>query len=132
MDKNAEKGKAMQSKYKIAFGLLLLCLTISGCVEEKYKTLVSAHTVVGELLITTKDQAVLLHNQKVIADNTYESIRINWLRAQETYIEASDLLEVVISSEKGDVSMYLQMLTQTNNILMDITRWLQEESGGVK
>ena len=131
MDKNAEKGKAMRNKYKIVIGFMLLCVMV-GCIKEKHKTLVSAHTVVGELLITTKDQAVLLHNQKVISDSTYESVRINWLRAQEIYIKASGLLEAVISSGKGDASMYLQMLTQTNNILMDITRWLQEESGGVK
>lgn len=128
-------------KYKLVFGILALCVFVCGCTEDKYKTLVSAHTTIGELLIATKDQAILLHNQKTISDNTYESIRINWLRAQKTYISASELLDKVISSESSDVSNYLEMLSQTNLILMDITRWLsesldkaisQEKDGGIK
>ena len=114
-------------KYKWVIGLMLLCLVLSGCVKEKHKTLVSAHTSIGELLITTKTQADLLHNQKIISDGRYGEIRVNWLRAQTSFITASDMLNKIIDSKDEDASMYLSLLTEINTILMDIASWIEEE-----
>lgn len=116
-------------KYKncyIVAALLVITCIFSGC-EEKRKALVTAHTAMGELLISTKGQAKTLHQQKVINDETYQSIRINWLRAQKSYLEASDILERILDTGTQDISAYTELITQVSTILSDIALWLEEE-----
>lgn len=105
--------------------LFVFAAGISGC-KEKRKALVSAHAVVGELLASTKDEAKTLYAQKVIDEPTYQAIRINWLRAQTSYITASDILESVIDNDAADITAYTDILTQVNTILSDIAVWLSE------
>lgn len=109
----------------VVFFLILACIG-SGC-EEKRKALVTAHTAMGELLISTKDQAKLLHNQKVINDQTYQSIRTNWIRAQASYLKASDILESIIDNDTADITAYTELITQVSTILSDIALWLEED-----
>lgn len=111
--------------YSIVVFFLVLACVFSGC-EEKRKALVTAHTATGELLITTKNQAKTLHQQKVIDDKTYHQIRINWLRAQTSYIKASDILETIIDNDTMDITAYTDLITQINTILSDIAIWLSE------
>lgn len=119
----------MRKKAHQLFPLLcvicLLFLSSSGC-EEKRKALVSAHSAVGELLVSTKDQAKTLYAQKIINDHTYNAVRINWLRAQTSYIRASDILESIIDEDMADITAYAEMITQVNMILSDIAMWLTE------
>lgn len=104
--------------------LALVCLT-TGC-EEKRKALVAAHTAMGELLITTKEQAKILRAQRVISPEAYESIRANWLQAQISYVKASDMLEYILSSRSQDITAYADLITQVSLILNDITLWMEE------
>lgn len=112
----------------MSLALCILCLfaaVLAGC-QEKRKTLVSAHTAVGELLISTRAQAKTLYNKKVINQGAYDSIRANWLRAQTIYLQASDLLETIIGNDQADIGAYAQLITQANTILSDIAVWLSE------
>ncbi|GJQ23590.1 hypothetical protein BIY37_04700 [Candidatus Brocadia sapporoensis] len=80
----------------------------------------------GQLLASTKDQAKSLYAQKVINQQTYNSIRINWLRAQSGYIKASDVLEKIIDTDSADITSYTELITQVSTILSDIGLWLDE------
>lgn len=111
--------------------IVLVAVMLAGC-EEKRKALVSAHTAVGEMLITTRDQAKTLYEHKAINQDVYKSIRTNWLRAQISYVRASDLLEQILSSSSHDITPYTDLITQVSLILNDITLWIEEgknESG---
>lgn len=112
-------------KYSVVI-LFLIIACLAGC-EEKRKALVTAHTAMGELLISTKDQAKLLHTQKVINDQTYQSIRTNWIRAQASYLKASDILESIIDNDTADITAYTELITQVSTILSDIALWLEED-----
>ena len=103
-----------------------LSLALPGCVD-KHKALVSAHTAVGELLVSTQTQAEALHTRGIINDQTYQSIRTNWHRAQKSYLEASDILETIIDTNDADVSAYTALITQVSTILSDIAVWLEED-----
>lgn len=112
-------------KYSVVI-LFLIIACLAGC-EEKRKALVTAHTSMGELLVSTKDQAKLLHTQKVINDQTYQSIRTNWIRAQASYITASDMLEHILSTDSQDITAYTELIMQVSTILSDIALWLEED-----
>lgn len=112
--------------YIACLTLIIGIMIITGC-EEKRKALVSAHTAVGELLLSTKDQANFLHKQKAINDETYKSIRTNWLRAQISYVQASDILERILSTNTQDITPYTELITQVSIILSDITLWMEED-----
>jgi len=116
--------KLKAKKFVLVVLFVLVCLTM-GC-EEKRKALVSAHTAMGELLLSTKNQAKALHQQKVIDDPTYQSIRTNWIRAQTSYLTASDMLEHILSTQSQDITAYAELLTQVSTILSDISLWLEE------
>ncbi len=105
--------------------IVIFCLAVAGC-QDKHKALVTTHKAIGELLISTKAQTTTLHTQKIINDQTYESIRVNWLRAQKAYLEASDILETLIDTNTADVSAYMSLITQVSTILSDIALWLEE------
>ena len=107
--------------------ILVAMLTSAGCVN-KHKALVSAHAAVGELLISTKMQATTLHTQKIIDEQTYESIRVNWLRAQTSYLVASDILNTIIASETADITAYMALITQVSTILSDIAIWMEDKN----
>lgn len=117
--------KARLSVFSVLCILSVTVAALTGC-EEKRKMLVSAHTAVGELLISTKDQAQALHEQGVINPQTYHNIRINWIRAQTSYIKASDILEAAIDNDLADISAYAELIAQANTILSDIALWLSE------
>ncbi|MDN3515347.1 MAG: hypothetical protein NG747_13245 [Candidatus Brocadia sp.] len=117
-----------KTRIRLSVFLCVLCVfvvSLAGC-KEKRKALVSAHTVVGELLVSTKDQARMLRATNVINEKTYNAIRINWLRAQASYIKASDILEAIIDNDESDIAAYTELLTQVNTILSDIAMWLSE------
>jgi len=109
--------------------LCVICVfaaSLAGC-QEKHKALVTAHTAVGELLISTKSQVVALHTQGIVNDRTYQSIRTNWLRAQQSYLKASDILETIIDSDNADITAYTELITQVSTIIADIELWLEED-----
>ena len=106
--------------------IIVFCLAAAGC-QDKHKVLVSAHAAVGELLISTKMQVTTLHTQKIIDEQTYESIRVNWLRAQTSYLAASDILDTIIASNTADITAYTSLITQVSTILSDIALWLEED-----
>lgn len=93
--------------YSVLVFLVIFACIFSGC-EEKRKALVTAHTAMGELLVSTKDQAKLLHTQKIIDDQTYQSIRMNWIRAQASYLTASDMLDHILSTNAQDITAYTE------------------------
>lgn len=109
--------------------LIILCLSFvfPGC-QGKNKALVTAHMAVGELLVSTKNQTEILHTQGIIKEQTYQSIRTNWLRAQKSYLEASDLLETILDSDSADISVYAGLITQVSTILSDIALWQEEDN----
>lgn len=116
-------------KTRCAVSLLVIfmaAIIFSGC-EGKHKALVSAHKAVGELLVSTKDQAKVLYTQGIINESTYKSIRINWLKAQKSYLEASDILETILDTNATDVSRYTALITQVSTIVSDIAIWLEED-----
>lgn len=112
-------------KYSVVI-LFLIIACLAGC-EEKRKALVTAHTSMGELLVSTKDQAKLLHTQKIIDDQTYQSIRTNWIRAQASYLTASDMLDHILSTDSQNITQYTELIMQVSTILSDIALWLEED-----
>lgn len=104
----------------------LIIIFIMGC-NERDKTLVISHNTIGALLISTKDTANSLHNKGLIKEETYQSIRVNWLKAQKSYIEASVILESMIGGNSQDLESYLNLITQINTILADIILWMEEK-----
>ena len=115
--------------YVILIFMVVFLLMLQGC-KDKYKLLVSSHSNVGELLITVKDKTTQLHEQHVINDDTYNQIRINWVRAQKSYTEASLLLEILLEAELPDtvdMSNYYELITQVSIIVSDIALWLEED-----
>lgn len=109
----------------LCVALAFVCL-LTGC-EEKRKALVSAHTAMGELLLSTKSKAQVLHTRKIISEQTYQSIRTNWLRAQISYLTASDMLERILDTDSQDITAYTELITQVSTILSDIALWLEED-----
>lgn len=108
--------------------VVLLFLSIGmmqGC-DNQRKNLVAAHNTVGTLLIATIEEAQSLHDQKVINDATYNQIKTNWIRAQTSFINASILLETLLDKKSNDISKYIELITQINTILSDITTWIKE------
>ena len=108
--------------------VVLLFLSIGmmqGC-DNQRKNLVAAHNTVGTLLIATIEEAQSLHDQKVISDATYNQIKTNWIRAQTSFINASILLETLLDKKSNDISKYIELITQINTILSDITTWIKE------
>ncbi|GIK15008.1 MAG: hypothetical protein BroJett002_37150 [Candidatus Brocadia sinica] len=112
--------------YSVLVFLVIFACIFSGC-EEKRKALVTAHTAMGELLVSTKDQAKLLHTQKIIDDQTYQSIRTNWIRAQASYLTASDMLDHILSTDSQNITQYTELIMQVSTILSDIALWLEED-----
>ena len=119
-------------KFICAVFLCVLCafaVNLAGC-QEKHKSLVTAHNAVGELLISTKAQTETLRTQGIINDQTYQSIRTNWLRAQKSYLEASDILAEIIDNNETDITAYTELITQVSAILSDVAIWLEEDKNG--
>lgn len=113
--------------YKILILLVIILLVGQGCKNK----LVTLHNIVGESLIAVKHQSIILHEHNGISDGTYQSIRINWLRAQKSYLEASFLLDKILDSEMPDtvdISNYYELLTQVSIIADDIALWLEEKN----
>lgn len=115
---------------KISIGTMMILLFLSigmmqGC-DNQRKNLVAAHNTVGTLLIATIEEAQSLHDQKVISDATYNQIKTNWIRAQTSFINASILLETLLDKKSNDISKYIELITQINTILSDITTWIKE------
>ena len=115
---------------KISIGTMMILLFLSigmmqGC-DNQRKNLVAAHNTVGTLLIATIEEAQSLHDQKVINDATYNQIKTNWIRAQTSFINASILLETLLDKKSNDISKYIELITQINTILSDITTWIKE------
>lgn len=108
---------------------VLLFITTIGVMQgcNKHKTLVAAHNTVGALLISTVDEAKSLHEQNIINDDTYNQIKTNWLRAQNSYVNASIILEGILDAKPTDLSEYLSLITQVNTILSDIALWIKED-----
>lgn len=99
---------------------------LAGC-ENKHKTLVSAHSAVGELLISTKGQTMTLYEKGIIDELEYHKIRVNWLRAQKAYLEASDMLKTILETKDADITAYAALITQVSTILSDVALWLEED-----
>lgn len=118
--------KHYKNYYLALFAALIVVSMLIGC-EEKRKALVSAHAAMGELLASTKDRAKLLHTRKMIDDQTYQSIRTNWIRAQTSYLKASDMLEHILSTDAQDITAYTELITQVSTILSDVALWMEED-----
>jgi hypothetical protein len=99
---------------------------MAGC-KDQNRALVTAHNAVGELLMSTQGQARALYAQGIIDERTYEEIRVNWNRARESYLDASGILDKILSTDTTDISGYAELITQTSNILSDIALWLGGE-----
>ena len=108
--------------------LLFLAISTMGVMQgcEKHQTLVAAHNTVGALLISTMDETKLLHDQRIINDETYSQIKTNWLRAQDSYVNASIILEGILEAKTNNIPEYISLITQVNTILSDIALWIEE------
>lgn len=118
--------KVINYKLHLFVTIILALSLLVGC-EEKRKALVAAHNSVGELLLSTQQEAKALRDNKVITPETYKLIGTNWVRAQTSYIKASDMLEYILSANSYNIDTYLELITQVNLILSDISLWLEEE-----
>ncbi len=108
--------------------VVILCLlaVVPGC-KEKHKALVTTHRAVGQALISTVDQVRLYRSQGIISEETYQSIKVNWRRAQESYVKASGILGTIIDSDAADISGYTELITQVSIIAADIAAWIEED-----
>lgn len=107
--------------------IVLVCLSLMAGCKDQNRALVTAHNAVGELLMSTQGQARALYAQGIIDERTYEEIRVNWNRARESYLDASGILDKILSTDTTDISGYAELITQTSNILSDIALWLGGE-----
>ena len=125
----SHEGHIKRGRYYFAAFIALVCLSLlatEGC-KKQNKALVSAHNAVGSLLISTQGQVKTLYTEGIINEQTYQKIRVNWLRAQKSYLSASDMLDQILSTNTTDITGYTELITQASNILSDIALWLGEE-----
>lgn len=119
----------LQKKFNlILLVLVLVAASVAGC-ESQEKKVFQTHQMLGALLISSQRSAENAHKEGIINDETYNNIKVNWLRARDVYVQANVIADQIVKNGgvKADFEAYFSMANVVRSITSDIISWVGED-----